>query len=61
MPEVSLERGKFPLQDYIHNSKIFFLHRKSGFRIAGHICIDMYIYVLPNLRICSFYRMRCAI
>ena len=39
MPGVSLERGKFPLQDYIDpitQEKIFFLH-KSGFRIAGHI------------------------
>ena len=37
IPEVSLERGKFPPQDYIHNSIFFSLRRKSGFRIVGHI------------------------
>ena len=31
MPEVSLERGKFAVL------KKFFLRRKSGFHIAGHI------------------------
>ena len=36
MLEVSLERGKVPLQDYIHNSEKN-LRYKSGFRIAGHI------------------------
>ena len=35
MPEVSFERGKFPLQDYIHNPKKFFLRRKSGFSYSG--------------------------
>ena len=42
--EVSLERGKFPLQDYIYNSKKnFFLRHKSGFRVVGHIWIILRI------------------
>ena len=43
IPEVSLERGKFPLQDYIHNS--IFLRYRAGFHIPlgvvspGHVNI----------------------
>ena len=44
MPEVSLERGKFPLQDFIHNSKTF-LRRKSGFRHSGSQIQESLIFI----------------
>ena len=52
IPEVSLEKGKFPLQDYIHNSKIFFLHYRSGFRIPGHIHVHI-LHVCKSLVLLS--------
>ena len=37
MQEVSLEIGKIPLQDYIHNFEKKLFRYKSGFHIVGHI------------------------
>ena len=50
IPEVSIERGKFPLQDYIYNSKKFFLHYRHGFHtcIAGHKLIASIVDLLVH-------------